>query len=867
MATLQVFPHCDIHLALNNPATKSINFVVVRYSGTKSPFSLKSATATCTPHFFAPHEAVGDRLKAFVDINVNTGTMTATAVGTNLVILQTPSTYIVVRIQVHQDILAWWFGNQSISTALDSQYAHSQPSIYAMFSDDVGIGTDRVGDITGHGYVSLMSSDPTIFTLNNAPSKGRLMGLKAGTATLSGSFLGLPDAVKVEVVDYKKSQNIIQEVKVADITKADELHNILFLAEGFTATEEKEFDKLAEDFTATDENKFDKIVAQACNELFTKPRHEPFATLASSFNVFKAFTPSKDRLLTCGFQVTDKAVPALGQGRPIPYGKTIAKGKYKLSQLIARVGLPKREESRPANELITLWKSQSLNNFKESKVNVTLVEAWKNCDSLGFLEARDTFFGLSLGSRYADNKSTKKSSLTVPTKDDGSDALKKFVQRAYQFFANKRASHGVGMDPRRHAPALLKRGNDSRATSFMTFVGGLKMKKSPNQALGDLWVPDGTFKRSRGLIAVIVNEAMDGNTSFNKNTITAIAVNNDRNLDVNYGPNNNANIKKQQRVVPSTIDVDLTSVINTIAHEFGHAFRLRDEYEKNVETPKFAKNFLDPNDGSNNKFDKHDNIVSLEAIFNDANYLTNGSRKIDPDKIKWKAMPRIKLSAILSAASQVNSSKLEVMIDRREAHAWEQMRAAAEKVHLRRIVIKSNGRQLPFSTADADHLLDLTIDSVNQVTGKIVLSSTSPLVPPPAFPQGSSLFIPFRTEDGAVKSVIEEKVLAELKRSNDPLNLNTDTSKVNKNPDLPRGILGFTLPCKQASVVGLFEGGATWTGLVYRPSGTCKMRTSQRGEEHGEYCFVCKWLITQRVDPGKHHIIDKKFYPLSKKDK
>lgn len=853
MATLQVFPHCDIHLALNHPATKSINFVVVRVSGSNSPFLLKPATASCTPHFFAPHEAVGNRInKSFVDINVNTGTITAIAVGTNLVILQTPTTYIVVRIQVHQDILAWWFGNESISTAVDNKYAHSQPSIYAMFSDDVGIGTDRVGDITGHGYVSLMSSDPTIFTINNAASKGRLMGLKVGKATLSGSFLGLPDSVNVEVIDYKKSQNIMQGVKVADISKADELHNILFLAEGFIDTEEA---------------KFDKIVAQASNDLFSKPRHEPFATLTSSFNVFKAFTPSKNSSLTCGFQVTDNAVPALGQGRPIPYGKTISKGKYKLSQLIDRVGLPMREESRSMSDLIKLWKTQSLNNFKESKVDEKLVEAWKNCHSLGFLEARDTFFGLSLGSRYADNKSTKRPPLTIPQNDNGSDDLKKFVKRAYEFFSNKRASHGVGMDPRRHAPALLKRGNDSRATSFMTFVGGLQMKASPNQALGNLWVPDGTFKPSRGLIAVIVNEPMDGNTSFNKNTITAIAVNNDRNLDVSYVANNNPDIKKQRRIVPTNIEVDFTSVINTIAHEFGHAFRLRDEYELKVETRKFAENFLDPNDGSANKFDKHDNIVSLEAIFHDANYLTNGSRKIDPNKIKWKAMPRIKLSAILSTALQVNNSKLEVMINSREAGAWEQMRVAEEKVHLRRILIESNGRQLPFSTADADHLVDLTIESVDQSTGKIVLSSASPLVPPPAFPRGSSLFIPFRTESGAVKSVIHEKVLAELTRSNDPLNLETDTSELNKDPDLPRGIPGFTLPCKQASLVGLFEGGATWTGLVYRPSGTCKMRTSQRGEEHGEYCFVCKWLITQRVDPGKHHIVDKKFYPRSKKDK
>ena len=46
---------------------------------------------------------------------------------------------------------------------------------------------------------------------------------------------------------------------------------------------------LAEGFTVADEAKFDQIVTEVTNELFSKPRHEPFATLSPSFNVFKAF--------------------------------------------------------------------------------------------------------------------------------------------------------------------------------------------------------------------------------------------------------------------------------------------------------------------------------------------------------------------------------------------------------------------------------------------------------------------------------------------------------------------------------------------------------------------------------------------------
>ena len=51
--------------------------------------------------------------------------------------------------------------------------AHSQPSIYALFSDDP-TGTDLVGDITGHGFVTLTSASPGTFVVDNANNQGRL---------------------------------------------------------------------------------------------------------------------------------------------------------------------------------------------------------------------------------------------------------------------------------------------------------------------------------------------------------------------------------------------------------------------------------------------------------------------------------------------------------------------------------------------------------------------------------------------------------------------------------------------------------------------------------------------------------------------
>jgi hypothetical protein len=66
----------------------------------------------------------------------------------------------------------------------------------------------------------------------------------------------------------------------------------------------------------------------------------------------------------------------------------------------------------------------------------------------------------------------------------------------------------------------------------------------------------------------------------------------------------------------------------------------------------------------------------------------------------------------------------------------------------------------------------------------------------------------------------------------------------------------------------VYEGAAGFAGAAYRPAGQCKMRSSEAKPEkgEGEFCFVCKWLIVNNVDPGLHALLDKRFYPGSKKN-
>ncbi len=864
MAILHMFPHRDIHLALNNATAKSIPFRIFEYLAGVNGLSTLSPLDTpgeWTAQFLAPHSATGSRLQSFVNIDFAARTITATALGTNLVILHHNTAdrddYLVIRIQVHDNILAWWFGDQSVTCPLDAQFANTQPSIYAMFSDDAAIGTDRVGDITGHGFVTLTSSDAATFVVNNTDNAGRLRGVAAGNKTLNGSFLGINGTVAVSVVDYAQTRNILVPVRASDVANAAERHNILFLAEGFTAAEEA---------------KFDQLVTQATDELFSKPRHQPYGMLADSFNVFKAFTPSRDKALTCGFQVTDTEVPQLSKGSPIPYERQVSDetSTYKVSELVERVGLPKRGEARSKADLVALWNGQGLNDFVAARVDDALTAAWKNSHSLGYLETRDTFFALMLGARRADRASSSAPAIPTPAVDNGSDALKVFVRRAYEFYKMNSPARSISFDPRKHAPERMLTGDASTASVFMDFLRGLRLKAPPNQPLGTEWVPDGTFKRSRGLIAIISNEHMHGGTNINDSTVTANTINRDTVLAASSVANANANIKVMRRDVPADIAPNLTGAINTIAHEFGHSFNLGDEYEDFPEPPNFASERLNPADAVPNFFDRHDNIASLEAVFKDPQYIANNSRDIDPAKFKWMTLPRIKLSSRMTAPTQVNGGKITVTVAAAEASAWDAIKTSGEEAHLRRIVITPDAKQLPLSVADADHLTGLVVESIDAAAGKIVLNSTMPFGVPPNFPAGSIVFVPRRFTTGGVQSIIEPKVMAELTSSNKPLNSDVDkpnaTKITNKEADFPRDIPDFKPPCQSSRLLGAFEGGAQWSGLIYRPAGTCKMRTSSGNEEDGEFCHVCKWLITNRVDAGKHHLIDSRFYPKAKKN-
>jgi hypothetical protein len=847
-----VAPNCDMHVAMTGAPQLQIKVferifkqdAAMPGGEDKRRYELTDVTASCTFTFFAPYEPVGSRLTPFVSID-NTGNVTPTGPGINLVhIFHTDANgsahYMIVRVQVHSQVLGWWFGIPSLTVAKDDAIAHTQVSIYALFSDDAK-KTDLVGDITGHGYVNLTSSNNTVFEPHINKS-GRIWGRSTGTGILTGNFLGVSKNIPVKVIDYAQQRNVLDPVQY--VKPFAEAHNMLFIPEGFRDT-------------ADDREKFNKIVTELVDKIFHKPRHSPYNILQGSFNVFKVFEPSNQHVITSGCGINDEDDPRLPSGFHVPYinaVSSIAAIPYTPEELIMNVGLPLRNETRTPAQLKALWASQSLPNYNAARVDDDLISVWKKQRSLGILEARDTVFGFNYGQRYADRGSGF-GSITVPATDSPSAALSNFIKRLYEWFYAG-PTRLIVPDPRRHPPEVHRDNQNNPSNIVMQYISGLHYMYDSTQHIGQEWIPDvngNTFKPSVGFIGVIVNDGIHGGGNLNSSTMTTTAINSGNSLAFQYV--NTATEKILRRNPPNNISEDIDEVIDVIAHEFGHSFNLGDEYESFPDDDAIGS-------------DQYDNIANLTSVQLNSNFMTN--RLFDPDKIKWFDLLRIDLASKLVEDSTTDGGNLKVKINPQYAGKWSEAKTQNKTADIRKPQITSEGRQLPLVFDDAHYLVRLEILNVDATNGFVTLGGPElPSPPLPVFPKGSFIFVPLRDSDGNLIYVVEKKVLNFLKNDatnkNLPLNKDADRARVNDGSDDPKDIPDFKPACKAYKTIGAYEGANYHTGMQYRPAGNCKMRVQEDTGGGGEFCHVCKYLIVNRVDPEMHDVLDKNHYPKAKK--
>lgn len=876
---LALLPHYDLHVVTAS-GTPPLVVDVMLSSVTdpnQTPYTRESVRASSKFTFFAPHNPVGQRLDKNIlpSIDPATGIVTATVPGIYLFQVDCGGVgSLVGRLQVHSEIIDWWFGNDTMTTARDDQFAHARPTIYARFPEHPS-GTDVVGDITGHNYVQLTSTDPTkVVVAPPDPAHGviandRLRGVVATQVPVNvrGTLAGKPpNELPVRVFDYAlTNRRQLDPVRVRDVPRASDRSNIVFLAEGFR-DEDKDL------FTST--------VKRVADDLFTKPRHEPYHLLADSFNVFMAFVPSHDQLLTCGFRVTDNTVGFGKQGVPIPWMlpvRGVAADNYNLAQLVERVGLPKRGENRDPKDLRDDWKNRSFPDFVPSSVtDDKLINTWKAHKSDGALQARDTAFGLILGSRWADGSRIRGLGVGAepyPAKDEPTPELAAYLKRLHDFYRIHTLQE-LQLDPRRHAPEVYANSSLTSPGNFvLRYLTGLAYSQPPNTPVGQNWIPiENQQQRSRGLISVIAYDDVQGGQNINRRTLTAVTFATQASVATTTPvPAHPLLTRRTPPLTPAKPVLD--DLINVIAHEFGHSFNLGDEYE-------LSGLNQDPDDATEIVDSFHDNISRIGFL----KIATPPDRHLNPALVKWLELPRMRVSSRLLISTSPGTDAIELTVGRDEIGKWTKVWQDGTDVSLRNATFDADRRQLPLKkTSSLEFVEGLRIkEKPNAARGTLLL--TFPRVPPPTIPVfsvGSAVYVPLKDANGVPLLAVDQKVAAFLRdttnpRGRLPLNKDTEIRIPTKNSDVPIAIPGFTPPNNPSRLVGIFEGAEAWSRGFYRPTGACKMRDQNekddkedekdrdkkdKGNFHGQFCFVCKWLIVNLVDPGQHQILHDQFYP------
>jgi hypothetical protein len=879
--------------------------------------------------------------------------------------------YLVVRIQVHNEMNGWWFGNNSLSVYQDADFAHSQVSLYALFDRAAAHG-GIVGDITGHGYVELSSNDTAIVELDinivGNRYRDRLRGLSAGQTTIGGRLLGQNRDLTVRCVNLRREPTdppnpvLNREAAFFDASVSrKERYNILFLGDGFTNS-------------AADRRRFTDAMTKLSHDLFDSKRHSPFNLLKDSFNVWWHYEPSLESGITSAAELSASTKEATPDD--VQPAKGSPNNAYSLLELIQLVGLPAPQDANLDNNVLRDRWNDTGNNppetvsrlmgFQRNLAVNNVINAWKRLVSAGIPQARDTFYGLEHGSRWGDRDSERESRavMVVPPAAGAAnfnDRHVAFAKRVHIWYKPKNVDpREMDQDPRRVAPEFSGNALEVIIKHIARFADPGVTPADPNYLVGEVWDRDWEPNvnaptrevSSAGLVCILANHEGARATATPRRLVRVCL---GRDTEYRFAVDNaDPNIRPLH--MNPDIRPNLSKGLNTLAHEFGHSFYLGDEYE-------------DFSDAADHTVEQDDNLTYIRTIEvpppPGTPHNPDFPTPVDPDKVKWAVLHRIKQADMLVTASQVAAGgRITVTLAGNRARQWQKAKDEGTTVYLRRdkvnlrsynlmqrlgehfwdchdFTLRSwrvdgntfgphnfntfeqlvafmnnndasgnwtfdgiesiNGgdpnntygrlaivtncppdvgtehavfyslkrKQLPITSAD---LYPLTIENIPD--DRTIVLAGAP-ANPESFPPGSVLYIPGE-EFGRPATLVKTGVMTFMRLFQwDPTiprgralteNHNKDSAdrsdEISKKPDDPPDVPGVKEPCcANYKLIGLYEGGNLCTIRVYRPAGGCKMRSSQGSKSEGEFCFVCKYLIVNRVDPSKHPKLDKSEYP------
>lgn len=720
-----------------------------------------------------------------------------------------------VRVRVHASLSSFWIGNNQIT--IHQGTSNYVLSVYASFAD----GTR--GDITGHPYVRLASNSAAA-TVDNV---GRLTGVSVGTAPIEVRVGATVQTIDVRVVPPVTTDRPIVR-RIHGSGSFSERHNILFLGEGFSNVAD-----------------FDRVASEIKARLMFSVSHSPYNALRDSFNIWTACEPqdhpSPEGGITFALDVKapTPATPAhVPVGTPVPPGSEFpvkpAAGNYSLFELVGIVGVPTPLTPPPANlaQARNTWAALRdfdgvTLSFDGAKLEQTIFDAWLELSDPGPLQAKNSKLGICHASRLGERRGK-----TIP------------IPRKNNWYLPDAEPRSLAVDKRRQELGSFR-------GFFNAYLSSLKLAgvgiTDPNHDIGVLWAAGGP---AEGLACLIVNDGYLGGTrllsvgatgAFNAfassiNVHTHLAVTQTGTV-LNHAPNTGT--------VPHEV------ITTVLSHELAHALNLLDEYE-GYEDPVGHASVTNATPFQIQEIRDSRNLT----VFQDIESRTTPG-KIDPSRVKWN-LDRIRLaSRLVGPATNSGANSVRVQLRAGDGIRWRQAMTQNQQVFLRHPDLTRDP-----TTATGRPLGPLTIDAASNLAGDTLVLRGGQVIAN-AFPAGSILYQPRLDRSGNIQKLIHPSVLADLVTrglATPPKAYGSPSACINavqgpENP--PASITNFRLPAVASEVVGLFEGGGTFTCRVYRACGSCRMRDfDPLARQQIRFCFVCKYMLVNLIDPSVHHVID-----------
>jgi hypothetical protein len=752
-------------------------------------------------------------------------------------------------VRVFGRLEAWWFGNNHLTIPRDDlsigneKIYHAQASIYAHFdanpmvidsNDPNRIGT--IVDVTGHSYITLRSEDPTFLELSPT-LHGWMRGIAiddqhgnpVAKRLLGRLENGFEQALTVDIINWYGNptdpanpstimdrNGILELLKDGNRDEMDSRHNLLFLSEGFTAAEK---------------GLFEMAVDKIAHELFHADRFYPFPELKQDFNVWRAFTPS------------------------------------------AETGVTKQFECRI-----------------EESLEVKVDEQGSNA----LLQATDSFFGLYLPKRSGDNIYESDHLLVgdvrrYPLTHHWFNCIRKFIAALSDQVDETRRWGSYWYT------AAVRDGNDESGAPKFTFP----------------------YRKDVGMVCMLVRDIppsfwINSNDGFFVKIrfppISSIARFVSVPFPIAEAIPDRWRCGKENAVIPAAkfrraVKGIQKNTTDTIAHELGHSFGLGDEYELGSSQHEDGKPGSLPKDTS----DRSDNLTFQKAI----RIGNTVPAKIEPHLLRWANLHRIAHATKIEGASwnHLNMNHILLQLTVSSTEGWKVDGRAYVRAHWVHAMGTTSNRggieipkpqyhQLPMPNEPQLAVLENALVTFSEYPTVILEMSKSNLplsIQPLSDPEirnwmdhltlvGGILFSPVET-DNNVEKVIQREVMNYMVSHESAL-----TTNYSGNPAAPCGLnevdgdnapeIETTVKRKRAlsyELVGAHEGGYYATCEVYRPAGFCKMRSVydssviwKKGYKRptprfvSRFCYVCQYLIVNRVNPERLPKIDADFYIIPK---